>query len=109
MHRLPLSNIGSWYQNHQGRLCTELHSGIQDAINAGVVNVESIGQRNILPFAFTRGPHYMMQHYQDAITICHAMGPPDFFVTFICNRNWLEITNELLSSERSKAIPDLIT
>ena len=51
----------------------------------------------------------MMQHYQDAIAICHAMGPPDFFVTFTCNPSWPEITNELLPGQHLKDRPDLIT
>ena len=43
----------TWYQNHQGRLRTKLYSGIQDVINAGDVNVQSVGQRYILPSSFT--------------------------------------------------------
>ena len=51
----------------------------------------------------------MMQHYQDIIAICRAMGPPDFFVTFTCNPGWPEIVNELLLGQRSEDRPDLIT
>ena len=51
----------------------------------------------------------MMQHYQDTIAICSALGPPDFFVTFTCNPSWPEITNELLPSQRSEDRLDLIT
>ena len=51
----------------------------------------------------------MMQHYQDAIVICRAMGPPDFFVTFTCNPNSPEIVNELLPGQHSADRPDLIT
>jgi len=51
----------------------------------------------------------MMQHYQYAIAIYRALGPPDFFVTFTCNPGWPEITNELLPSQRSEDRPDLIT
>jgi len=42
----------------------------------------------------------MMQHYQDAIAIYHALGPPDFFVTLTCNPSWPKITNELLPGQR---------
>jgi len=76
----------TWYQNCQGRLPKELYSGIQDAINVGDVNAQSVGWRHTILSSFTGGPHYMMQHYQDAIAI-RAMGPPDFFVTFTCNPN----------------------
>jgi len=98
----------TWFENHQGHLRTQLYSGIQYAHNAGDVNAESIGQRYILPSSFTAGPHYMMQHYKDAIAICCVLGPPDFFVTFTCNPSWPEITNELLPSQCSEDRPDLI-
>ena len=45
----------TWYLSHQGRLRTELYSGIQDALNAGDVNAESIGRRYILSSSFTGG------------------------------------------------------
>ena len=51
----------------------------------------------------------MMQCYQDAIAIYRAMGPPDFFVIFICSPNWLEITDELLFGQLLEDRPDLIT
>jgi len=88
---------------------TELYSGTQDEINEGGVNAESIGQRYILPSSFPRGLCYMMQCYQDAIAIYRAMGPPDFFVIFICSPNWLEITDELLFGQLLEDRPDLIT
>ena len=99
----------TWYLSHQGRLRTELYSGIQDALNAGDVNIESIGRRYILPSSFTTDSRYMMQHYQDAIAICRALGPPDFFVTFTCNPSLPKIINELLPGQRSEDKPDLIT
>lgn len=37
----------------------------------------------------------MIQHYQDAMAICRAKGPPDLFITFTCNPNWIEIQSEL--------------
>ena len=98
----------TWIENHQGHLRTELYSGIQDALNAGDINIELIGRRYILPSSFTGGPRYMMQHYQDAIAICRALGPPDFFVTFTCNPRWPEITIELLPGQRSEDRPDLL-
>jgi len=33
----------TWFQNHQGRLGTELYSGIQDETTVGNVNVQSVG------------------------------------------------------------------
>jgi len=51
----------------------------------------------------------MMQHYQDVIVICRAMGRPDFFVTFTCNLSWPEIVNELIPGQCSEDCPDLTT
>jgi len=87
------------FQNHQGRLRTELYSGNQDTLNAGDINAQSIGRRYILPSSFTGGPCYMMWHYQDANAICRGLGPPDFFVMFMCNPCWPEIAYELLSGQ----------
>ena len=86
-----------------------MYSGIQDALNAGDVNAESIGQRYILPSSFTGEPRYMMQHYQDAIAIFRSLGPPNFFLTFTFNQTWPEITNALLFGQRSEDRLDLIT
>jgi len=83
-----------------------LYSGIQDAINAGDVNAQSIGWRYILPSSFIRDPHYMMQYYHDAIAISRAIRPPDFFVTFTCNPKWPEITNRLLPGQHSEDCRD---
>jgi len=41
----------------------------------------------------------MMWHYQDANAICRGLGPPDFFVMFMCNPCWPEIAYELLSGQ----------
>jgi len=38
----------TWYQNYQGRIQTELHSGIQDALNAGNINAQLVRSRYIL-------------------------------------------------------------
>jgi len=51
----------------------------------------------------------VMQHYQDAIAICRAMGSPDFFMTFTCNPSWPEITDELIPGQRSEGRLDLTT
>jgi len=50
----------TWYQNHQGWSQKKSYSGIQDTINAGDINAQSIGWIYILPTSFTRGPLYMM-------------------------------------------------
>ena len=72
-----------------------MYSGLQDAITAGENDAHAAGKRLILPASFTGGPHYMGQHFLDAIVICNQMGYPDFFITFTCNPNWPEIQETL--------------
>ncbi|GKB17868.1 DNA helicase, partial [Tanacetum coccineum] len=44
---------------------------------------------------FIRGPRYMYSHYLDALAICRVHGNPLYFITFTCNVNWPEITNNM--------------
>jgi hypothetical protein len=81
---------------NQKKLRADLYQGLQDAIVAGDTSVVAIGQRIILPFSFTIGPHHMVQNYQDAMAICRWVGCPDAFVTFTCNPQWLEIKRALM-------------
>ncbi|KAK9280663.1 hypothetical protein L1049_014360 [Liquidambar formosana] len=48
--------------------------------------------------------------YRDAMAICRAMGPPDFFITFTCNPNWKEIQHELsrIPGQRVDDRPDIV-
>ena len=39
------------------------------------------------------GVRYMMQLYQDAISICQFYENPDLFITFTCNAQWPELSN----------------
>jgi len=77
-----------YIKNHQSTLRAELYNGLQDAITASENDAHAAGKRLILPASFTGGPHYMGQHFLDAIVICNQMGYPDFFITFTCNPNW---------------------
>lgn len=74
-----------WCRKNQKKIRAELYQGLQDAIVAGDTTPASVGMRLILPSFFTRGPRYMIQNYQDAMTICKWAGPPDLFITFTCN------------------------
>lgn len=52
----------------------------------------------------------MIQHYQDAMTICRTMGFPDLFVTFTCNPSWSEIQQEMarIPNQRTEDRPDIL-
>ena len=41
--------------------------------------------------------------------IVHHYGKPDFFITFMCNPRWKEITDELLENQTAADHPDLVT
>ncbi|KAK4400786.1 hypothetical protein Sango_1184700 [Sesamum angolense] len=76
----------------------------------GDIDAGAIGKRIVLPSSFTGGPRNMMQHYQDSIAICRAIGPPDFFITFTCNPNWPEISRKLLNlpDQHTEDRPDIV-
>lgn len=50
----------------------------------------------------------MIENFHDGIAICRVYGPPDLFITFICNPKWPEIKLMLLEgqepSDRSNII-----
>ncbi|KAL3651518.1 hypothetical protein CASFOL_004520 [Castilleja foliolosa] len=77
---------------NQKNLRCELYNQLTDAYVRGENNSALQGKRVILPATFTGGPRYMIQNYQDAMTICAWAGYPDLFITFTCNPKWPEIT-----------------
>jgi hypothetical protein len=81
----------NWLRNNQGKLRTELYSGLQDALDRGDANTEQVGKRIYLPLSHTGSPRYMAQNLQDIMAICHWIGYPSLFITFTCNAKWLEI------------------
>ncbi|KAI9121211.1 hypothetical protein K1719_008244 [Acacia pycnantha] len=80
-----------WIRTHQKELRADMYSGLSDALISGERNASNIGKRIILPSTFTGGARYMIQAYQDAMTICRFAGYPDLFITFTCNPSWPEI------------------
>ena len=70
-----------YYRKHQTELRVDLYSGISDAITRGETDPSSIGRRVILPSSFTGGARYMIQNYQDVMTLCVWARFPDLFIT----------------------------
>ncbi|XP_019189692.1 PREDICTED: uncharacterized protein LOC109184103 [Ipomoea nil] len=58
-------------------------------LNALIKDIKK--EKIILPSSFTGGARYMVQNYQDAMTICRWIGYPSLFITFTCNPKWPEI------------------
>ena len=100
-------------KHNQDKLRLELYSGLVDVIHR--MNTESlsdtannIGKSLVLPSSFIGGPRYMVQLYQDAMSVVRKLSKPDLFVTFTCNPTWPEITRELLKHQIPSDRPNLI-
>jgi len=91
-----------YIKNHQ-RLRVELCSGLQDANTAGENDVHVVEKMLMLPASFTGGPHYMRQHFLDAMTVCNQMAIQIFLITFTCNPNWPKI-QEALAQQRGQYV-----
>jgi hypothetical protein len=66
-----------------------------DTIDKGLIDVDAVGGRVIVPASFTGGRRYHVINYQDAMDICRVYGPADLFVTFMCHNKWREIADAL--------------
>jgi hypothetical protein len=81
----------SFIRENQDKICCDVLSGLQEAVDRGDVDASLVGKRVILPDSFTGGPRYMINNCQDAMEICKRFGYPDLFITVTCNANWPEI------------------
>uniref|UniRef100_M1D704 Helicase n=1 Tax=Solanum tuberosum TaxID=4113 RepID=M1D704_SOLTU len=81
-----------FYRLHQTHLRADFYKGLQEVVLQGDTQPSSKGQRVILSSSFIGGTRYMLQNYQDAMSVCKWAGYPDLFITFTCNPKWPEIT-----------------
>jgi hypothetical protein len=98
-------------RHNQGKLRTELYSGLQDAIERGDTRTEMVGKRILLPSSFTGCIRNKMQNFQDAMAICRWAGYPNLFITFTCNAKWPEIQqmlDETGSKQKPSERPDIV-
>ena len=100
-----------YIRKNQQNLRSEIYQGIQDAVTKGDNDAKVIGKRIILPSSHTGSPRYMIQNYQDAMTICRHYENPDLFITFTCNPKRPEISRAftIIPGQRPKDIPDIIS
>jgi len=101
----------NWIRHNQGKLRTELYSGLQDAIERGDTRTELVGKRILLPSSFTGCIRNKVQNFQDAMAICRWVGYPNLFITFTCNAKWPEIQymlDETGSKQKPSDRPDII-
>ena len=98
----------NWHRFNQNNFRTELATGVQDAMGKMDVDARSIGKRVHLGTSFVGGPRNMMKLYQNAMSVVRVYGKPDLFITFTCNPNWPEITQELKANETPNDQPTLL-
>ncbi|GKA97079.1 DNA helicase, partial [Tanacetum coccineum] len=84
--------LSTSYQEREDSFNKMCISDIYDAIVPEDSDSSDCGGRLLLPQSFTGGPRYMYAHYLDALAICRVHGNPSFFITFLCNVNWPEIS-----------------
>jgi hypothetical protein len=87
----------------------DLYNGLQNALNAGNILENDVGQKMILLSSFQGGEHAMGQLYQDAMARVRKFGKSNLFVTFTYNPKWKEITYALLLEQIAKDRPELVT
>ncbi|XP_071903985.1 uncharacterized protein [Coffea arabica] len=95
--------------DNQTRLRTELYQSLIDSLSQGESSSSNIGTRIILPGSFIGGPRDMRRRYMDAMSLVQRYGKPDIFLTMTCNRNWPEIKNLLLRTDKIENRPDLVS
>ncbi|KAL8477792.1 hypothetical protein ACS0TY_029913 [Phlomoides rotata] len=83
-----------YLRNNQGTLRTDKWCDIKDAADRGKIDTSTTGKR-IIPSSYTRGPRYMIQNFQDAMSICKYYSYPDLFIIVTCNPKWPEIVRFL--------------
>lgn len=89
------SNRLFYLRMNQKSLRSDSYDSIQQAENSGKTDMHEQGSRFVLPASFTGGARYMKNMYLNAMAICKYFGFPDYFITFMCNPKWPEITRHL--------------
>lgn len=70
---------------------------------------DTAGSALYLGPAFTCGPRWYHNKYQDAMTIVQNYKKPDLFITFTTNRDWAEIKSNLFENQTFVDRPDLVS
>jgi len=76
---------------NQNKIRAASYKGFHQERAAGATQSGSISTRIILPSTFIGGKRNLQENFQDAMTICHALGYPSLFITFTCNPKWPEL------------------
>jgi PIF1-like helicase/Helitron helicase-like domain at N-terminus len=95
----------NYVRHNQSAIRADVYAGVSDAHRDGDVPT---GRRVILPSSFTGSPRYMVQAYQDSMSLVRKYGKPTFFITKTCNPNWPEVQRELMHEQNATDRPDII-
>jgi len=97
-------------RDHQKDLRADMYKGLTESILRRETDPATAGKRIVLPSTFVGGARYMIQNYQDAMTICAWAGYPDLFITFTCNHKWPEVVDFLKPYHlKPEDRPDLVS
>ena len=80
---------------NQKQIRAEEYKVIKDVMNNDS-DPANLGKLTKLPSSFIGGARYMNERALDAMTYVKKYGRPDILISVTCNRNWPEITRELL-------------
>ncbi|KAL6550126.1 hypothetical protein OROMI_020614 [Orobanche minor] len=67
----------TWVNLNQKTLRCEIYKGLGAAFSRGETNLATQGLPVVFPSSYTGSPRYMIQNFQDAMTICGWAGCPD--------------------------------
>ena len=106
-----------YQKNNQSALRADTYKNVRDILSDKVPIGDKIskddhqlkiGKRIVLSKSFVGSPRWYHSKFQDGMAICRKYHKPDFFITFTCNPNWQEITEEIREFETVQNRPDLV-
>lgn len=98
-------------KHNQDKIHAETYQGLKDHLNNSDITPDipqPKGRHIILPASFTAGPRYLKREYYDSMAIVCKFGKPDYFITFTCNPQWLDIINSLPAGITPSDKPDIV-
>uniref|UniRef100_A0A0L8HH64 Helitron helicase-like domain-containing protein n=1 Tax=Octopus bimaculoides TaxID=37653 RepID=A0A0L8HH64_OCTBM len=98
-----------WIRHHQKEMRAEEYGNLRDEVNQNhQVMASDVGLPVILPSSCTRGPCYMHENMQVALTYACHCGCFDLFITFTCNPKWRDIQSHLFPGQNPLGRHDII-
>ena len=86
---------------------SRLQSQEYDAALMGEETVEE-SENIYLPASFLGSRRWVSNQIADSLAIAAAYGPPTFFLTFTCNKDWPEVQSQLLPGQNFTDIPVVV-